>query len=213
MLRGATEQLLAGPTADEPELMTAIPTGTSLRSVDLDDGIATIDLTRDFERGGGSLSMLARVGEVVFTATQFDNVDAVRFWLDGAPIDYLGGEGLVMTDPWTRSDVTRELTGGVLVDAPHPGDTVTSPFEVTGEGDVYEGDFPIEIRRDGETIALIAPVFAGAWGDWDTFEATIVLDVEPGPIDLVAYDVGGCGDAPECPPLIETVVPLILAEP
>jgi germination protein M len=213
VLRGAIEQLLAGPTPDETDLLTAVPEGTSLRGVDLDDGIATIDLTGEFATGGGTLSMTARVAEVVFTATQFDNVDAVRFWLDGAPIDYLGGEGLEMREPWTRSDVSRDFTGGVLVDTPHPGDTVVSPFTVTGEADVYEGDFPIEIRRDGVTIALIAPVFAGAWGDWDTFETAIVLDVEPGPIDLVAYDAGGCGDAPECPPVIETVVPLILARP
>jgi len=32
----------------------------------------------------------------------------------------------------------------------------------------------------------------------------------PGPIELVTYDEGGCGDDPECPPIIKTVVPLTL---
>lgn len=208
VLRGALTALLAGPQGDH---LTAIPEGTELRSVDLDeDGTATVDLSGEFASGGGTLSMLARVGQVVFTATQFDNVERVVFWLDGSPIDSLGGEGLAMTEPWERMDVPRELTGSVLVDTPRPGDTVTSPFVVTGEADVYEGDFPIEIRRDGETIAVIAPVSGGAWGDWRDFTATIEVDAAPGPIDLVAYDEGGCGDDPECPPVIETVVPLVL---
>ena len=87
-----------------------------------------------------------------------------------------------MSEPWTRADVARELTGGVLVDTPHPGATVTSPFTVTG----------------------------GAWGMWADFTTTVTVDAEPGPIELVAYDAGGCGDDPECPPIIETVAPLTL---
>lgn len=207
VLRGALTELLAGPTSD---LGTTIPAGTELLGVDLDDGTATIDLSSEFGSGGGTLSVTTRVAQVVFTATQFDNVQQVVFWLDGAPIEYLSGEGLIMTEPWTRADVASELTGGVLVDTPRPGDTVTSPFVVTGEADVYEAQFPIEIHRGGEVIAVIAPVTGGAWGDWADFTVTVALDAAPGPIDLVAYDEGGCGDGPECPPIVKTVVPLVL---
>jgi germination protein M len=207
VLRGALNRLVAGPDGD---LSTAVPDGTELLDVDLANGTATVDLSGEFGSGGGTMSMTARVAQVVFTATQFDNVDRVVFWLDGAPIEYLGGEGLVMTDPWERMDVPRELTGGVLVDTPRPGDTVTSPFTVTGEADVFEGDFPIEIRRGDEVLAVIAPVTGGAWGAWADFTTTVDIDAEPGPIELVAYDAGGCGDDPECPPIIETVVPLTL---
>lgn len=207
VLRGALTALLEGPADGH---LTAIPAGTELRSVDLDDGTATVDLTGEFASGGGSLSMLTRVGQVVFTATQFDNVDRVVFWIDGSPIEYLGGEGLVMNEPWERMDVPRDLTGAVLVDTPRPGDTVTSPFTVAGEADVYEGQFPIEIRRDGEVLAFVGGIWAGAWGNWDEFTTTVEIDAAPGPIELVAYDAGGCGDDPECPPIIETVVPLTL---
>ena len=207
VMGGAVDALLAGPSGD---LATAIPSGTQLRGVNLVDGTATIDLSGEFASGGGSLSMTARVGQVVFTATQFDNVERVIVWLDGAPIEGLGGEGLDLSEPWTRADVARELTGGVLVDTPEPGATVTSPFTVTGEADVYEAQFPIEIRRDGEVLAVISPVMGGAWGNWADFTTTVTVDAEPGPIELVAYDEGGCGDDPECPPIIETVVPLTL---
>lgn len=207
VMGGALTALLEGPTGD---LLTTIPEGTELRGVNLVDGTATVDLTSEFGTGGGSLSMTARVAQVVFTATQFDNVDQVVFWIDGAPIEYLGGEGLIMSAPWTRADVSRDLTGSVLVDSPHPGDTVTSPFTVTGEADVFEGDFPIEIRRGDTVLATIAPVTGGAWGNWADFTTTVTVDADPGPIELVAFDEGGCGDAPECPPIIETIVPLTL---
>jgi germination protein M len=207
VLRGALTALVAGPSGD---LFTTIPDGTELLDVNLADGTATVDLSEEFASGGGTLSMTARVAQVVFTATQFDNVERVVFWLEGAPIEYLGGEGLVMSEPWVRADVDRELSGSVIVDTPRPGDTVTSPFVVTGEADVFEGDFPIEIRRGEEVLAVIAPVTGGAWGNWADFSTTVVVDTEPGPIELVAFDEGGCGDDPECPPVIETVVPLTL---
>ena len=212
VLRGALVELLAGPTPDERAAGhgSEIPSGTELLDVALAEGVATVDLSSDFESGGGSLSMTARVAQVVFTATQFDNVDQVLFMMEGSPIEFLGGEGIVLDGPQTRSTVERSLTGGVIVDTPAPGDVVSSPFSVTGEGDVFEADFPIEIWADGEQIAgTIA--FAGAWGDWDEFEAAITLVAPAGPIELIAYDAGGCGEGPECPPTIRTVIPLDFA--
>jgi hypothetical protein len=210
VLRGALTALMAGPTAEElgAGLVTAVPAATGLLDVNLADGLATVDLSSEYESGGGSLSMTARIAQVVFTATQFDNADRVLFWLDGGPIEFLGGEGITLDEPQARMDVGWAFTGGVIVDTPSPGATVSSPFRVTGEGDVYEGEFPIEIWRDGVIIAQVAPVRAGAWGTWADFEATVTLDATPGPIELVAYDEGGCGDDPECPPIVKTVIPL-----
>lgn len=209
VLREAIEALLDGP--GDPTHTTAIPPGTEVHGVNLVDGLATIDLSGDFETGGGSMMMLARIGQVVFTATQFDNVDSVRFWIDGVAIDFLGGEGIVMTDPWTRAMVPRDLTGSVLVDTPRPGETVTSPFTVTGEGDVFEGEFVIEIRRGSTVLVSVPMIRAGAWGDWDDFSTSIDVEASPGAIDLVAVDAGGC-DPAECGPPAETIVSLMLAD-
>jgi hypothetical protein len=213
VLQAALTELLAGPTPGEVDagLTTTIPSATTLRGVNLADGLATIDLSHEFGEGGGSLSLVTRVGEVVFTATQFPNVDRVLFWIDGAPIDVIGGEGLTMDQPWDRAGVGRDVSGSVLIDTPSPGATVGKTFTVTGEADVFEGQFPIEVWRDGEMIGGIAPVTAGAWGEWADFEATITIDAAPGPIELFAYDEGGCGDGPECPEIIKTIVPLTLA--
>jgi spore germination protein GerM len=213
VLRGALAELLAGPTAAElaEGLITVIPAGTTLLDLDLADGLATIDLNAAYASGGGSLSMMARLAQVVFTATQFDNSDRVTFRLDGEPIDDLGGEGIVVDEPQTRATMERAISGSVIIETPVPGSTVSSPFTVIGEGDVFEGQFPIEVWADGKQIGGLAPVTAGAWGVWADFEVAITLDAPPGPIELIAYDPGGCGTDPECPPIIRTVVPLTFA--
>lgn len=215
VLRNAFAELLEGPTDSERAagLHTEIPDGTTLRDLNLADGLATVDLSGDYERGGGTLSMSARLAQVIFTATQFDNVDEVLFWLDGAPVEFFGGEGIVLRDAQQRRDVDWALTKGIIIDTPLPGATVTSPITVTGEGDVFEADFPMEVRRNGERISDVVLVFAGAWGNWADFQTTIAVDAPTGPIELVALSPVGCtpDDEPNCPVDLETVVPLTLA--
>jgi germination protein M len=212
VLQGALTALLNGPTAAERTggLDSAVPAATQLLDVALADGQATVDLSGSYGTGGGSLSTQARVAQVVFTATQFPNVDRVLFRMDGAPVEFLGGEGLGLTAPQTRAMTDRSVTGAVLIDAPAPGTVVHSPFTVTGEGDVYEAQFPIEVWSGGRQVGGVAPVSAGAWGSWAPFEVTVNVDASPGPIELVAYDEGGCGTDPECPPIVKTLVPLTL---
>ena len=215
VLRNALVALLEGPTDAERAagLHTEIPGGTTLRDVNLADGLATVDLSGDYEAGGGTLSMTARLAQVVFTATQFANADEVLFWLDGAPVEFFGGEGVVLSDAQRRQDVDWAFTKGIIIDTPAPGATVTSPITVTGEGDVFEGDFPMEVRRNGERIGDVVIVFAGAWGNWDDFRATIPVEATPGPIELVAISPVGCSpdSEPNCPVDLETIVALTLA--
>ena len=215
VLRGALTAALAGPTTDERAagIHTEIPPGTTLRDVSLADGQAIVDLTGDYESGGGSLSMTARLAQVIFTATQFDNVDRVLFWLDGGPVQFFGGEGITLDEPQARMHVDRAFTGGIIVDTPLPGATVRSPFLVTGEGDLFEGDSALWVWRDGEVIAGPFLVRAGAWGMWDDFEMEVTLDVPPGPIELIVDDGNGCtpGD-PECGEPNPAIVPLTLTD-
>ena len=215
VLRGALTELLAGPTDDErvAGLSTEVPPGTTLLDVSLADGRAVVDLSRDYEAGGGTLSMTARLAQVIFTATQFDNSDRVLFWLDGEPVEFFGGEGIMLDEPQARMNVDRSFTGGVIVDTPLPGATVRSPFTVDGEGDLVEGYSALWVWRGGEQIAGPFAVTAGAWGMWDEFEVTVTLDASPGPIALVLDDGNGCtpGD-PECGEPIMTVVPLVLTD-
>ena len=124
----ALESLLEGPDSFETGygLRTAIPDGTQLLGLSIDDGIARVDLTSEFESGGGSLSMQPRLAQIVYTITQFPTVKGVVFSLDGQPIDVLGGEGVIIDHPLTRRDFA-DLLPAILVTSPALNQAVESP--------------------------------------------------------------------------------------
>jgi spore germination protein GerM len=103
-LSSALRDLLAGPTPDERRrgLTSEIPSGTGLRGVRVGQGIVTVDLTSAFGRGGGSTSMLARVWQVVYTASQLPGTPDVQILLDGRRVPALGGEGVMIGTPLRR---------------------------------------------------------------------------------------------------------------
>lgn len=175
--REAITELLAGPDGFEADIgMTSeIPAGTELLGLDIADGVATVDLSRQFESGGGSLSMQLRIGQVVFTLTQFDSVDTVDIELDGDVVDYIGGEGLAATDLDRAGSVN--VTPPILVESPVPGETVASPLEVTGIANTFEANVVYSVT-DGDGLIVdegftTASAGNGVWGDFaftTTFE-------------------------------------------
>ncbi|HKX17423.1 MAG TPA: GerMN domain-containing protein [bacterium] len=100
----ALRALLDGPMRAERShsLTSEIPSGTVLRSLTLSGGVATVDLGVTFAQGGGSSSILARVWQVVYTATQFPDVSSVQFLIGGRRVAALGGEGLMIGAPMRR---------------------------------------------------------------------------------------------------------------
>jgi germination protein M len=103
-LEAALRALLAGPSPEERKrgLVSEIPPDTSLRDAHVDGRVAVVDLTAPFAGGGGSTSMLARVWQVVYTATQVPGVDAVQILVEGRRVQALGGEGLLIGAPLRR---------------------------------------------------------------------------------------------------------------
>ncbi len=99
------EALLAGPSPTEAGagLGTAIPEGTTLGGLVIEGGTATVDLSRSFESGGGTLGMTLRLAQVTCTLDQFDSVTGVRFALDGELITVFSGEGIILDRPVTCS--------------------------------------------------------------------------------------------------------------
>lgn len=100
----ALRALLAGPSRTERSrgLTSEIPPGTALRAVTIGGGMATVDLGVALAQGGGSSSILARVWQVVYTATQFPGVSSVQLLIGGRRVDTLGGEGLLIGAPMHR---------------------------------------------------------------------------------------------------------------
>ncbi len=165
----------AGSDEGELGLTTAIPAGTELRSVDVIDRAATVDLTAEFASGGGSLSMLLRVAQVVYTVTQFGDVDSVTIWIDGEPVDGLGGEG-VSVDDIGRSDFTDQLPM-ILLEEPGPGATVTSPIRLTGASNTFEATINYTLEAaDGTVLAEGMEMASSGTGTWGTFDFEIDYD-------------------------------------
>ena len=104
LLAAAVRELLAGPTEAERRtgLVTAIPDGTRLLGLRIANGVVLVDLSPQIESGGGSSSMLGRVWQIVYTATQFPQAPRVRLLVDGHPRSALGGEGVVIDHPLSR---------------------------------------------------------------------------------------------------------------
>ena len=146
----AMKALLEGPTDVEEEagMVTNIPAGTTFLGLAIDDGVATVDLSKEYASGGGSLSMMMRLAEVVFTLTQFPTVEGVNFKLDGEPIDVLGGEGLILDHPMSRADY-EDLSPAILVESPTVGNTVEQPAARQRHGQRLRSGLSHQYRRLG----------------------------------------------------------------
>ena len=178
--RAALRDLLEGSTrADGADVVTAIPTGTTLRSLRVEGGIATVDLSGGFGSGGGSLSMMARLAQLVFTATEFPAIEAVSILLDGVPVEALGGEGIDVSTPLGREhfDGLKPL---IMVQSPLPGQELSSPFLVTGENSTFENTVRISLAaEDGTELVSTFTTGTGSIIDrdgnrvWGPYEASI----------------------------------------
>lgn len=207
--RAALAALLEGPTTEERAagLATAIPAGTTLEDVSLEDGVATVDLSEEFDDGGGSASMQARVAQVVATLTRFPTIERVAFRIDGRPAETIGGEGVVVDPPLGRRDI-EEQTPQVLVESPLPGETVTSPIRLRGTANVFEATVSLEVRDAADEVLLESFTTATSGnGTRGTFEAELAVPDVEGPLTIVAFE----SSAEDGRPLHVFRVPVTLA--
>jgi hypothetical protein len=206
--------LLAGPTAAETGagVGTAVPPSTELLGLTIDDGVATVDLSGDYESGGGSLSMTMRLAQVVHTLTQFASVsDGVRFRLDGEDVSVFSGEGIVLEGPVERDDYL-DLFPVILVESPLIGARVSSGDDVFGRANVFEATVIIRILdEDGDVIGEDFTTATCGTGCWGTFrhELEFEIDLEqPGTIVAIETDPsGGEGLPPRSVEIPVTLVP------
>jgi len=105
VLENAFQSLLAGPT--EGTDSTTIPKGTKLLGLKAENNEVHVNLSEDFTSGGGSSSMMGRIGQVVYTATTLNPDAKVYIDVNGKPLTVLGGEGVELEQPLTRQNFKK----------------------------------------------------------------------------------------------------------
>ena len=199
--RAALEALLAGPSEVEAAagVTTAIPEGTRLLGVSIEDGVATVNLSAEYGSGGGSLGMFLRLAQIVYTVTQFPTVEGVLFELEGQPVETFSSEGIVLEGPQTREGY-EDMLPAITVATPGIGTRVQSPVRIAGTANVFEANVTVRILDAAGNVLVedhtTATCGTGCRGDYETQLAFEVAEEQDGLIQLHADDAAGTGTMP-----------------
>lgn len=104
-LQDAFATLLSQPGDPSQNAVTTIPDKTEILSLTVESDGVHVDLSQAFTAGGGSASMVARLGQVVYTASALEPNTPVWISVAGKPLTVLGGEGIEVSQPITREAV------------------------------------------------------------------------------------------------------------
>lgn len=193
--RGALEAMLDGPNAVEQGIgmLTTVPEGTRLLDLAVRDGVATVDLSGEFEEPSGSYAERFRVAQVVFTLTQFDNIDRVMFRIDGIDRDEIMSHGIPVDEGVTRND-DPDLRPLILLEHPHPGAVVDGELVIRGESNTFEANVRYVVTAGGGDGVIVTEGFTTATagsGVWGTFETTVDLtahEFPAGPGSVIVFE-------------------------
>ncbi|MCU0820947.1 MAG: GerMN domain-containing protein [Spirochaetes bacterium] len=103
-VKGALNELLKGPSKNEERrgLLTAMPENLKIRDIKIENNTAVIDFNGAIEDNANGNILLMRVDQIVYTATQFKNIDSVLIKINGKRKSFLGSDGLSIGGPITR---------------------------------------------------------------------------------------------------------------
>lgn len=132
---------------------SSVPAGLEINSVSMSpaDHLAVVDFGEAFLQGaGGLLSDFTMLNQLVFTVTQFGEVESVTFTVDGEPVEAFGSEGLGLTEPVDRGSFLDHVNL-VIVDTPIQAGE--GPLVVSGLANVFEATVSVEILdSSGEVV-------------------------------------------------------------
>ncbi|HHY05675.1 MAG TPA: GerMN domain-containing protein [Clostridia bacterium] len=96
------EELVKGPQSEE--LRATLPETTRLLSLEVSEGTAYVNLSKEFERDypGGSTGELMALGSIVRSLTELENIQRVQFLLEGKKVDVLAKGHMDLSEPLRR---------------------------------------------------------------------------------------------------------------
>jgi spore germination protein GerM len=190
-LLAGPEAALAGTEFGTAGLSTAIPEGTELLGVTVTDGTATVNLSETFDDGGGSASIMGRLAQLVYTATQFDAIDDVVLELAGDEVEVFSAEGLELDQPMDRTGAyDTGFIPKLYLDRPAYGQTVGTDFELAGVArDLFEATFVYELSDSADTIFAQGPVTASGSEGWNDYSIDVGYSAADAmPITVTLYE-------------------------
>lgn len=96
----AIKELVSAPSKWEKSkgFMSEIPSGTKVLSIRESSGNTLIDLSSNFETGGGAESTYIRVQQIIKTANA-NTKQPVYLYINGKQANVIGGEGIMIKQP------------------------------------------------------------------------------------------------------------------
>lgn len=99
-LKAAITNLLSGPSKEERAkgIYSEIPKGTKLISLEETPSKVIINLSGDFEQGGGTDGLYKRLYQLIKTSNK-NSAQNVYLYINGKQVEVIGGEGLMINQP------------------------------------------------------------------------------------------------------------------
>ncbi len=97
-------KLIQGPSGYEKKMgyLSAVPGDLRIRNIRLNNRTAFIDFNSAIEHDATGNILINRLDQIVYTATQFPEVDSVVVTINGRARDSLGSDGLSISGPLHR---------------------------------------------------------------------------------------------------------------
>ena len=104
LLAMSLESLIAGPSGREKSsgYLNAVPGKLRVRSVVIQGRTAVIDFSGAIEEDAPGQIIIKRLQQIIYTATEFDNVDNVIIKINGRHKNSIGADGLSISGPLSR---------------------------------------------------------------------------------------------------------------
>ncbi|HLF44642.1 MAG TPA: Gmad2 immunoglobulin-like domain-containing protein [Acidimicrobiia bacterium] len=151
-----------------PGFETTIPDEVEVLSVDASDNhLMIVEMNEAFVDGaGGLLADFTMLNQLIFTATNFGEIEGVMFTVGGQPVTAFGSEGLDISEFLARDSFLDQLNS-VIVDSPASG-VADEPLVVSGFANVFEATVSLElVDIDGNVVYedfTTATCGTGCWG-------------------------------------------------
>lgn len=106
-LNFAIKELLNGPNFQEKSngFSSEIPKGTKLLNLKDEGGIIIIDVSDEFQYGGGTESQYTRIKQLIKTVVGLNLNKPVYLYINGKKAETIGGEGIIITQPLSENSL------------------------------------------------------------------------------------------------------------